>query len=460
MANKRRPKKIKAPYKRYVYKSNNYATNSDDEEEEDVISNSNHLESTLHATNNARFKGAIQVQSIYVLSDQSNYQGKMWPWSKFEKTDVLQCALQGYNPAYKQLLTDHQTESDIMAFPVEIFVRIFEILNDWGKLKPKFMRVCKLFYLIILPIIYKTPYLRATNFFNFVDSIASNKSLGSYIQSLDLSYIIQSGKNAFVAKLLKRTGKNLKEFVAPQTSFGIGPMYALKNCENLQVLDLRLVSETLNLEELFKSIRSLKQLTLLSFPRSSVEIHDYEQIKWPPKLTFLRLSGGISDDFLYELEFPELITCLEFAHCPAISDIGFRQVLFRIGRNLKTLKVQYPMPGLKGDSLDQVFIYCPNLRVLEITVDYVSSMFFDEQYLEYTDTPRPLRTLYVNSSGMLGTLSRLDPIDLAVALNDGRLPNLKHMQCTAKVGWNPDSDAVGYIADELDERKGGLYIGY
>lgn len=459
MANKRRPKKTKAPYKRYVYKSNNFVVNSDDEEQ-DTINDTNLSESTLHATNTARFKGAVQVQSIYVLSDQVDYHGKMWPWSKFEKTDVLQCALQGFNPNYKQLMINQQSRSNLTVLPIEIFVRIFEILNDWGKLKPKFMRVCKLFYLIILPMIYKSPRLKATNFFNFVDSIANNKSLGSYIQSLDLSYIIQSGKNAFVAKLLKRTGKNLREFVAPQTSFGIGPMYALKNCENLQVLDLRLVSETLNLQELFKSIRNLKQLTLLSFPRSSVEIHDYDQIEWPPKLTFLRLSGGISDDFLYGLEFPELITCLEFAHCPAISDIGFRQVLFRIGRNLKSLKVQYPMPGLKGDSLDQVFIYCPNLTVLEITVDYVSLMLFDEQYLEHTNKPRPLRTLYVNSSGMLGTLSRLDPIDLAIALNDGRLPNLKNMQCTAKLGWNPESEAVEYIADELDERNGGLYIGY
>lgn len=459
MANKRRPKKTKAPYKRYVYKSNNFVVNSDDEEQ-DAINDTNLQESTLQATNNARFKGAVQVQSIYVLSEQVDYHGKMWPWSKFEKIDVLQCALQGFNPNYKQLMINQQSRSNLMVFPIEIFMRIFEILNDWGKLKPKFMRVCKSFYLIILPMIYKSPRLKATNFFNFVDSIANNKSLGNYIQSLDLSYIIQSGKNAFVAKLLKRTGKNLREFVAPQTSFGIGPMYALKNCENLQVLDLRLVSETLNLQELFKSIRNLKQLTLLSFPRSSVEIHDYDQIKWPPKLTFLRLSGGISDDFLYGLEFPELITCLEFAHCPAISDIGFRQILFRIGRNLKSLKVQYPMPGLKGDSLDQVFIYCPNLTVLEITVDYVSLMLFDEQYLEYTNKPRPLRTLYVNSSGMLGTLSRLDPIDLAVALNDGRLPNLKNMQCTAKLGWNPESEAVEYIADELDERNGGLYIGY
>ena len=83
MANKRRPKKTRAPYRRYVYKSNNYLADSDEDEE--FEDETEQLETTLQATNNARFKGAINVQSIYVLSDQIRYQGKMWPWSKFEK---------------------------------------------------------------------------------------------------------------------------------------------------------------------------------------------------------------------------------------------------------------------------------------------------------------------------------------------------------------------------------------
>ncbi|EGW35355.1 uncharacterized protein SPAPADRAFT_58581 [Spathaspora passalidarum NRRL Y-27907] len=308
--------------------------------------------------------------------------------------------------------------------------------------------------------IYRHPKLKASNFFNFVETIGNNKALGDYIHSLDLSYIIQTGKNAYVAKLLKRTAKSLETFVAPQTSFGLGPLIALKNCLNLRILDLRLVSETLKLEELFHSIRNLDKLTHLSFPRSSIEIGSYESINWPPNLKFLRISGGLNDDFLYESKFPESITELEFSHCPVISDLGLRQILYRIGRNLRTLKVQYPMPGLQKNSLDQVFIYCPDLRVLEISVDYVSSSFFDEEYLQYLPYPRPLRTLYIQSSGMLGTSTRLDPLDLAMALNEGRLPNLKNIQCTAKLGWDPKSEAVQYIADTLDERNGGIYIGY
>ena len=416
-------------------------------------------ETTIHTTNTNRFKGGIDVRSIYHLPGSTKIKGKIWPLSKFEKIDVLDCAINGRNVDYVGV-EEHDHKANMMTFPAEIFYRIFQILDNEGKLHPKFMRVCRAFYLMILPLIYRAPHLRATNFFNFVETLSSNKALGNYIINLDLAYVIQSGKNAFVARLLKQSRKSLECFVAPQTSFGFAPLIALKNCQNLKVLDLRLVSETVNLAQLFHSIENLSFLTHLSFPRSSIEISDYESISWPSKLTFLRLSGGISDDFLYHSNFPKTITNMELAHCPAISDLGLKQVLYRVGSQLTTLKVQYPMPALKHNTLDEVFYFCPNLRVLEISVDYVSSMFFDEQYLGYLDFPRPLRTLYINSSGMLGTLTKLDPMDLAVAIDDGRLPLIKNIQCTAKLGWDPKSDAVQFIVDALEERKGGLYVGY
>ncbi|KAG2731564.1 hypothetical protein G9P44_005151 [Scheffersomyces stipitis] len=210
------------------------------------------------------------------------------------------------------------------------------------------------------------------------------------------------------------------------------------------------------------NISSVKpsQFTHLSFPRSSISINDYKSINWPPKLSYLRISGGISDDFLRDSHFPSTINQIEFAHCPAISDVGLGNLLLRIGRNLKSLRIQYPMPGLKTESLDDVFRFCPNLYTLEVAVDYVSTRFFDEENLQYMDSFRPLRTMYINSSGSLGTSTKLDPIDLAVAINEDRLPFLKNLQVTAKLGWDPKSEYVTYIADELDERNGGLYIGY
>lgn len=401
-----------------------------------------------------------------MLTNQRTFRGKMWPRSQFEKVDVLQWCLYHGSDAYRaKMLALEQEEREfaqrgVLVLPLEIVVDILEILQFQGNLTPKFLRVSKLFYLVTLPMIYRQPVLRGSNFFQFVDTMASNKALGQYIRDLDLAHVNQSGKNAFVAKLLKRSRPYLEAFTAPQTSFGLGPLMALRGCEHLRILDLRLVSERLNLEELFHSIRLLNNLTHLSFPRSSVEIDNYDNVRWPPKLQFLRVSGGISDDFLIESEFPSTISHMEFAHCPRVRHVGFQHFLFKVGHHLKSLRIQFPMPCLQSNSLDIVFTYCPNLTVLEVSVDYMSADFFDEESLPLLPYPRPLRTLYIDSSGMLGTTDKLDPLDLAVALGDNRLPNLKNVRCTAKLGWDPKLDGVSYIASELDERNGGLYVGY
>lgn len=379
----------------------------------------------------------------------------MLSWCLYHDSDEFRAKLL----LQQQQLLEKAARGDRLTLPLEIIVYIFEIMLRQGTLRPKFLRISKLFYSVVAPMLYRQPYLRGDNFFSFVETINANKRIGELIQHLDLSNVNQSGKNAYVAKLLKRSRPSLRSFTAPQTSFGLAPLIALRSCKTLELLDLRLVSETLNLEELFLAIRQLENLTHLSFPRSSIEINDYLNVKWPPKLEYLRVSGGISDDFLIHLEFPPSIAHMEFAHCPKVKHTGFQCLLQKFGYNLKTLKIQFPMPGLLSLSLDSVFLNCPNLLVLELTVDYVSADIFNIEYLPYY-TNRPLRTLYIDSSGMLGTTDKLSPLDLALALDDGRLPNLKNVRCTAKLGWNSDSDVVGFIALELEERGGGLYIGY
>lgn len=444
MANKSRPKKVRAPYRSYKAKK----------EEKHVASVGIETQENTHIIHdqlkNNEFKLGVQQRPFYNSTKSEIVAGE-----SINNAEALALAP---TLAQDQIQVQDQNQA-YLPLPIELFAYILEIVNANGDLDPSLMRVCKDFYKIVRPMIYRHPRLKATSFANFVETLSSNKSLGDYIHSLDLSFV-QSSKNAFVARLLKQTRKNLEDFVAPQTSFGLGPLIAVKNCLNLKTLDLRLVSETLNLTELFHSMSNLNQLTHLSFPRSSVDIENYNNIKWPPKLTFLRLSGGINDEFLSHSNLPELITSLEFAHCPLITDIGIRQVLCKMGQKLRNFKVQYPMPSLKGNSLDDVFVLCPKLRVLEVCVDYLSSTFFDEHNLRHVNYERPLRTLYINSSGLLGTLNRLGPADLAMALEDGRLPYVKNIQCTAKLSWDPKSDAVISIADELDERGGGLYIGY
>lgn len=461
IANKRRPKKSRPPYKKFVYKSS-YTTQDGDGSggSGDEIAESSENWQDFNTKTNAN------ISLVYVLTQNNGRMSRTWPRSQFEKVDVLHWCLFHDSDEFRAQVLRQQEElrrqnekGTGLTFPLEVIVHLFEIMLLRGQLTPKFLRLSKLFYLIVAPMLYRQPHLRGDNFLSFVDTINGNKTIGEYIHHLDLSNVNQSGKNAYVAKLLKRSRPSLRSFTAPQTSFGLAPLISLRSCKTLERLDLRLVSETLNLEELFLAIRQLENLTHLSFPRSSIEINDYSNVKWPPKLEYLRVSGGISDDFLIHSEFPPTIAHMEFAHCPKVKHLGFEHLIEKFGYNLKTLKIQFPMPGLMSNSLDTIFIYCPSLLVLELSVDYISADIFNVNLLPMYEN-RPLRALYIDSSGMLGTTDKLDPIDLALALDDGRLPNVRNIRCTAKLGWNPDSDVVSYIAEELEERGGGLYIGY
>lgn len=462
MANKHRPKQSRSPYREFVYKSSYTIQDRDCRDDNDT----EHKDRDLENWQGFNTKANSNISRVYVLTHQDALLGRVWPRSHFEKVDVLSwCLYYDSKESRAQLLCRQEElrkqaeKGNNLALPLEIIVLIFQALLLKGHLTPKFLRISKLFYIIVAPMIYRRPYLRGDNFLQFVDTIKSNKVISEHIQHLDLSNVNQSGKNAYVAKLLKRSRPSLRSFTAPQTSFGLAPLISLRSCKQLQCLDLRHVSETLNLEELFLAIVQLEQLTHLSFPRSSIEIGNRSNVLWPLKLEYLRLSGGISDDFLIGSELPSSIAHMEFAHCLKVKHEGFQHLLQKFGHNLKTLKIQFPMPGLLTVSLDSVFLYCPNLIVLEVSVDYLSAEIFNAEFLPFYPN-RPLCTLYIDSSGMLGTTDKLDPLDLALALDDNRLPFLKNVSCTAKLGWDPNSDVVTYIAEELEERSGGLYIGY
>jgi hypothetical protein len=394
MANKRRPKKAKPPYRKY---GPGLKQKDDDEEEDDD-----------------------------------------------EKSDVITQSL----GALKIAQDDYEA-----VFPTEIFQLIMLFLP---KLDPKFLRVSKMFYYSYLPLLYQSPYLNSHNFHKFVESLAKDKA--HLVRSLNLSTIIQSGKNSYVSKVLRRCFK-LQLFTAPQTSFGYAPLVSLRNCKDIEVLDLGLVSETMKLNELFQSIKSLKKLTKLSFPRSSIQCEDCDESIWPPNLWYLRLSGGISESFLSGSKFPDTIKRLELAHCPLIKEFSIYSMLNKCGDNLTHLSILYPMPGLKNNSMDFLFMYCPNLQFLQIYVDYCSNLMFGEDLLPMVQH-RPLRTLWIESSGGLGQSSKIHPDDLTIAIMEDRLPHLKSVRITSRLGWDLQSDDVGYLASLLEEREGGLYVSY
>lgn len=465
MANKRRPKKARVPYRRYgpggLIKAGTVNTahggsSEDEDEEEDDVKQSDVVKSS--------FKG-VDSDNSTTLSGYSS----TWPVSKFQKIDVLKYAIISEKIKNGEMIefpvefvNDEaviKAKDENLRLPVEI---IHLILRYVEKIDPKYLRVSKLFYHLYVPVLYERPILDSYNFFQFVDTLSSIKNkVGRFVKILDLSTIIQSGKNSYVSKLLRRCSENLEVFVAPQTSFGYAPLVSLRGCKKIKVLDLRLVSETMNLKELFYSIRNSKDLTHLSFPRSSISCENYDENFWPPNLWYLRLSGGISDEFIMNSVLPKSITRLEFAHCPILKEFALYNLLAKFGENLTHLSIQYPMPGLGDHSLDYIFTYCPNLIFLQVTVDYCSRFLFSEDLLpKLFGKERPLRTLWIDSSGGLGQGSKIHPDDLTIALMEDRLPHMKNVRITSKLGWDLKSDDVADLINVLEERDGGLYINY
>ncbi|SCV02842.1 LAMI_0H03422g1_1 [Lachancea mirantina] len=423
MANKRRPKKTKAPYRKYVAGQG-------------FVHTRGFTSTEAVARDEGDSLGGLADQ----FSELSIGANKIRPANEERSRELHQPAL-----------------GDGMALPWELFRLILQFSET---IEPQYLLVCRTWYFISLSFLYRAPKLSSRNFYKFVDALVNNrkKRLGEHVVTLDLSTIIQSGKNSFVSKLLRRCSPRLETFTAPQTSFGYAPLISLKSCHKLKYLDLGLVSETVQLRELFQAIKGFNCLTHLSFPRSSIDCEGFREFQWPPNLRYLKLSGGITNEFVSETSFPRSIRRLEFSYCPQINEHAVYTVLAKIGDTLTHLYFHYPMPALQESSLDYVFRYCSNLITLQLTVDYCSKWAFSENFLTPLPYPRPLRNLRLECSGSLGQAFKVHPDDLTIAVVEERLPNLKTLRVTSKLGWDMNGDDVGDLVSCLEDQEASIYV--
>lgn len=397
-----------------------------------------------------------------------NWYGKLWPVSKFQKVDLLAVCLAQkrgltvlspwLDERYKQKRLNEQIARQGMKMPFEIIIRILEFTDP--KERYKQLLICKAIYYMLLPQLYNHPRLNSVNFLLFVEMLVqrhNRKKFRNMVKVLDLSEIIQVGKTSYVGKILSRCSQSLEVFISSQSSFGLPTLVCLRNCVQLRVLDLNLVSEKVDLKELFHCIHNLHHLEQLLFPRSSISCRDYD-IEWPPNLWYLKLQGGITDDFLIQSHFPDTITHLEFAHCPNISDAGIYDVLGRIGRQLKKLSVYYPMPMLSSTCFDFSLLYCPNLEFFYASIAYISGQIFSDEYLpSLADGNRSLRSIMIDSPGQLGQGAKVDPDEITTAICDDRLPCLTTLSLSRRLNWDFNSVEVQDLVYEMDERGGSVY---
>lgn len=439
MANKTRPKKVKAPYRKYVAGEGFYKVSLSRESSFSVVSSIRKL--NLNDTpNSLNFAKTALVTNYY-----HDGQDMKLPWE-------LQKLIIEYTSYLPNMEEYSSTESNSNR------------KNTTGVVPKEFCLVCHQWYNYSLPLLYFSPKLTSYNFHKFVDCLIVDKKRknGDLVFELDLSTILQSGKNSYVSKLLRRCSKNLVKFTAPQTSFGYSPLISLKSCHNLKYLDLGLVSETVKLKELFAAIKNFKSLTHLSFPRSSIDCDGCEEgFQWPMNLQYLKLSGGLTNEFVRTTSWPTTITTLEFSDCPKLDEQSVYVILDKIGNNLKRLLFYYPMPSLRDNSLDFIFRYCPNLITIQLMVDYCTRWTFSEYMLiKLENFQRPLRTLILQSSGRLGMASKIHPDDFTIAILEDRLPNLRSLSISEKLGWDMKSDDVEDLITAIEDQGGSLYSIY
>ncbi|KAI5845974.1 hypothetical protein BZA05DRAFT_342117 [Tricharina praecox] len=320
--------------------------------------------------------------------------------------------------------------------PMEILCLILEFVNP--KRQDVFAatsKVSRLWYHASAPFLYRCPKITGNNYLKFAAIISPSStlikpsSLGSLVKRLDLSALVYQGRPSLNARLLRRVQANLEEFVAPQTTFGYNCIVALGHLQKLRLLDLSLISQSVNLDDLFQHIGDLPNLRTLNFPRSSVLAQPQTRFLWPKRLESFSLSGAILDYFLHETQLPETLHELHISHCPFTRSGSVIRLAAALSLQLTSLSITYPMPCLAFNALDNILNMCPHLTYLLIAVDYISNHFFD------FGLGHPLKRLDLDSSGNPGVEHKVSPNDVFIAVAEDRLPDLRIVRVSRLLKW-------------------------
>ncbi|KAF2856559.1 hypothetical protein T440DRAFT_437347 [Plenodomus tracheiphilus IPT5] len=278
--------------------------------------------------------------------------------------------------------------------PDEILLEIISHIESW-KIRERqaslarFCAVNRQWYDVAIRQLYQSPYLSGRAYELFVRTICPSvlahikpTSLSSLVQTLDLSTIVHQGTKSTTARLLNRTKASLTTFIAPQASFAINCWASLSKCTHLRVLDLSLVSEQINFQSLNQTIRQLHDLRHLCLPRCSsnyTEGSSTLNVRWPPRLERLALSGSVSGKFLWDIlrqpeAFPPSFYALSVLHCPGLDHGSIRTLVGNLAASLTVLELR-DLPAVKQGRFNGVLDWCPRLERLTIALDYIDTRF-------------------------------------------------------------------------------------
>ncbi|PMD39266.1 hypothetical protein L207DRAFT_635210 [Hyaloscypha variabilis F] len=334
--------------------------------------------------------------------------------------------------------------------------------------------VSRTWYSASIALLYNRPYLNGGNFAEFVRTVCPSKNahirlstLAILVRKLDMGELVHNASRSLTARLLGRLKGNIEEFVAPQASFAINSFAALSKCTKLRHLDLSLISASISNKLLFQTLKSLRELETLFFPRSSS--HDQESTEtaysWPPKLKALHLAGGINSHFLqtHLLYAPSSLQRLSIQHCSQVYPSTFLSTLQTLGPQLQHLTIRHPMLQFWVGALDSVLDTCPSLTALRISADFISDKMFSSLYIH---TPHALRILDIECSPTAGADVGVTASAIYDSVEEGRLPDLRSVRVSVRLAWGAtestrtDANDLGEILEEGEmERPLGIITG-
>lgn len=357
--------------------------------------------------------------------------------------------------------------------PDEILLEIISYFDHWNirQRQATLARCCAVnrqWYDVCVPSLYESPYLSGRAYELFVRTICPSvlahikpTSLSSLVKTLDLSHIVHQGTKSTTARLLNRTKYSLTTFIAPQASFAVNCWASLSKCIHLRVLDLSLVSEQIDFQSLNQTLRQLGLLRKLWLPRCSSTYHIGSgslNVRWPPHLEHLALSGTISGKFLWDLvrqpeTFPPPFASLSVLHSPALDHQSLHMLLTSLATRLTVLELR-DLPAIKQGKLNAVLDWCPHLHTLTLALDYIDTRF---AHLPPTFSPlnwpaaKPLARLTLVTSGRP---PQLDPArcftadDLYTLIDERFLGRLRWLTLARSTEWERENDGADVAALE------------
>jgi hypothetical protein len=271
--------------------------------------------------------------------------------------------------------------------------------------------------------------------------------------------------------LLGRTKTSLQVFIAPQASFAVNCWASLSKCTRLRVLDLSLVSECISFQSLNQTVRQLGDLRELYLPRCS---SSYEgkapsmNIRWPPLLQHLSLSGSVSGQFLWDMlrqpeHFPPTLYSLSILHSPGLDIQGIRPLLCNLADCLTVVELR-DLPAVTHGRFNGILDWLPNLTSLSVALDYIDIRFGnmpEDWSASRWYEAKPLETLTLVSSGQ----TSIDPsrsftaVDLYALIDERFLGRLRYLNIAQSTEWAIEQEGAEIgalellLKDELDREN-------